>query len=87
MGKPMLATFVGPGGSGPSATFLARALKCNEAELAHGCDALGCPCPRHPPISRFELEIAATFGVNKDSRGGLWINGREKREGDVVSPS
>ena len=75
----------GPGGSG-SASFLARALKCSEAELVTGFASIGLPVPATSADPLVELEIAGDiWWLNKDSRGGLWINGREKREGEKVN--
>jgi hypothetical protein len=74
----------GPGGSG-SATFLARAFKCNEADLIAGFQALHLVLPATPTDQPIEVEIAGDiWWLNQDSRGGVWINGREKREGEVV---
>lgn len=74
----------GPGGSG-SATFLARAFKCAESDLVAGFQALNLALPSTPNDKPVEIEIAGDiWWLNQDSRGGLWINGREKREGEVV---
>jgi hypothetical protein len=73
----------GPGGSG-STSFLSRALRTNEAELRTAFAALGLTLPATPndkPVySEFGNEL---WWLNLDSRGGLWINGREKREGET----
>ncbi|HTO04829.1 MAG TPA: hypothetical protein VL069_14050, partial [Opitutus sp.] len=77
----------GPGGSG-SASFLARALKCSEADLAAGFEALGLPVPATPADQPVEREISGDiWWVNKDSRGGLWINGREKQDEAASAPA
>ncbi|MEO7597901.1 MAG: hypothetical protein ABIV50_03145, partial [Opitutus sp.] len=77
----------GPGGSG-SGSFLARALKCAEADLLAAFEALGLKIPATAADEPVEVEISGDiWWVNKDSRGGVWINGREKREGDVPKPA
>jgi len=68
-----------PGGSG-STSFLSRALKCTEATLVQGFEAMGLSAhgaAGDPPVF---VEIGSeTWWLNKDSRGGIWINAREKR--------
>jgi hypothetical protein len=77
----------GPGGSG-SASFLARALKCSEGDLVAGFAALGLTVPAAPTDQPAEVEISGDiWWLNKDSRGGLWINGREKAEGETAKPA
>jgi hypothetical protein len=78
----------GPGGSG-STTFLSRALRTNEADLKTAFAVMGLTIPVSPsdkPVySEFGNEV---WWLNLDSRGGLWINGREKKEGETLgSPS
>jgi hypothetical protein len=71
----------GPGGSG-STSFLARALKCREADLVTGFAALGLVVPATPTEKPAEVEIGGDiWWVNQDARGGVWINGREKSAG------
>jgi len=68
-----------PGGSG-SVSFLSRALKCGEAALVEAFTALGLSAvaaPGDPPV--FAEIGAESWWLNKDSRGGIWINAREKR--------
>jgi hypothetical protein len=68
-----------PGGSG-STSFLSRALKCTEATLVDAFTAMGLSAhgaAGDPPVF---VEIGEeTWWLNKDSRGGIWINAREKR--------
>ncbi len=75
----------GPGGSG-STQFLARALRTNEGELKAAFITLGLTIPGAPAdkivYSEFADEI---WWVNLDSRGGLWINGREKKAGETAA--
>ncbi|PAW65132.1 MAG: hypothetical protein B9S34_11430 [Opitutia bacterium Tous-C1TDCM] len=75
----------GPGGSG-SASFLSRALRTNEAELRTAFAALGLAIPAaaadKPVYSEFGNEL---WWLNLDSRGGLWINGREKKGGETAA--
>jgi hypothetical protein len=75
----------GPGGSG-SSTFLARALRVKEDELKAAFVALGLTMP----ATSGDKAVYAEFGnelwwLNLDSRGGLWINGREKRNGETLA--
>lgn len=70
----------GPGGSG-STTFLARALRCNEADLMKAFAALGLQVPEKQGDKPVFTEIGEhVWWINKDQRGGVWINGREKGE-------
>lgn len=73
----------GPGGSG-SVPFLARGLRCKEADLMAGFAALGLVLPPVPTDKPIFVEIGEhVWWLNQDSRGGIWINGREKLDGDV----
>lgn len=75
----------GPGGSG-SASFLSRALKCSEADLKTAFQGLGLVLPASPNDKPAYVEIAdELWWLNIDSRGGLWINGREKRAGETLA--
>ena len=77
----------GPGGSG-SASFLARALKRPEAELIAAFAVLGLPLPARPNDRPALVELDGDiWWINQDSRGGVWINGREKKPGEVIPPS
>jgi hypothetical protein len=77
----------GPGGSG-STSFLSRALRTSEAELKAAFSALGLAIPATPADKPVYSEIGnVVWWLNLDSRGGLWINGREKKEGETVPPS
>lgn len=74
----------GPGGSG-STSFLSRAMKCNEADLRAAFVTLGLKVPASAAEKPTYVEIGnEVWWLNADSRGGLWINGREKRPGEVV---
>ena len=68
-----------PGGSG-SMSFLSRALKCSEAALVEAFTSMGLDANSaagDPPVF---VEIGdESWWLNKDSRGGIWINAREKR--------
>jgi hypothetical protein len=73
----------GPGGSG-STSFLARALKCTEADLVTAFATLGLVLPPAPSDAPINVEIGKeVWWLNQDSRGGVWINGREKRDGET----
>lgn len=72
----------GPGGSG-SVPFLARGLRCKEADLMAGFAALGLVLPPVPTDKPVFVEIGEhVWWLNQDSRGGIWINGREKADGE-----
>jgi hypothetical protein len=74
----------GPGGSG-STTFLSRALRVSEADLRTAFTGLGLTLPASPNDKPVYAEIGnEVWWLNSDSRGGLWINGREKKQGEVV---
>jgi hypothetical protein len=74
----------GPGGSG-STSFLSRALRTNETELKAAFTALGLTLPSSPSDKPVYTEVGnEVWWLNLDSRGGLWINGREKKAGEVV---
>jgi hypothetical protein len=76
----------GPGASG-STSFLTRALRCSEADLRAGFASLGLVIPEKPNDRPVNTVIGEeVWWLNADSRGGLWINGREKRPGEVVAP-
>lgn len=70
----------GPGGSG-STQFLARALRAKEDDLKAAFAALGLTMPASPNDKPVYTEVAnQLWWLNLDSRGGLWINGRDKRK-------
>lgn len=71
-----------PGGSG-SATFLSRALRCSEADLVAAFATLGLVVPAAAADKPVTIEVGPDlWWLNLDSRGGLWINGREKPAGE-----
>ena len=75
----------GPGGSG-STTFLARPLRCTEADLVAAFATLGLVLPATPAEKPVFVEFGAElWWLNQDSRGGLWINGREKKSGETAA--
>lgn len=70
----------GPGHSG-SLGFLAKALQRTEEELLAGLNGAGLITPENPGDKPAFTEIGDNvYWLNKDGRGGIWINGREKRE-------
>jgi hypothetical protein len=74
-----------PGGSG-SMSFLSRALKCGEASLLEAFVAMGLSplaAPGDPPV--FVQIGEESWWLNKDSRGGVWINAREKHADEAPS--
>ena len=77
----------GPGGSG-SATFLARALRRTEAEITAAFTSLGLTLPANPNDKPHFVEFGPEiWWLNQDSRGGVWINGRDKKDGEVIAPA
>ena len=67
-----------PGGSG-STSFLSRALRCSEADLVAAFKTLGLVVPETAADKPVTMEVGPDlWWLNLDSRGGLWINGREK---------
>ncbi len=74
----------GPGGSG-STSFLSRALKCSEADLVAAFKTLGLVVPEKAEDKPVFIEVGPDlWWLNLDSRGGLWINGREKEPGETI---
>jgi hypothetical protein len=74
----------GPGGSG-SASFLSRALKCREADLVEKFKTLGLVIPSSANEKPVNIEIGnELWWINTDSRGNVWINGREKLPGETL---
>jgi hypothetical protein len=77
----------GPGYSG-SIAFLARALNMSEADLTAAFSALQLNVPENANDKPVYVEIdGAVYWINKDGRGGVWINGREKRDGGAARSS
>ncbi|HTU01771.1 MAG TPA: hypothetical protein VMG58_08135, partial [Candidatus Sulfotelmatobacter sp.] len=67
------------GGSG-SVSFLSRALKCSEAALVAAFNAMGLASPGAAGDPPAYVEIGGElWWLNKDQRGGIWINARQKR--------
>ncbi len=75
----------GPGGSG-STSFLARALRTTEADLMTAFASLGLALPAQqgdkPLFAEFGNEL---WWLNRDQRGGVWINGRDKQVGETIA--
>jgi hypothetical protein len=60
-------------------------MKCSEADLTAGFAALGLVLPAAPADQPVNVEIGnEVWWLNQDSRGGVWINGREKRKGEAA---
>jgi hypothetical protein len=75
----------GPGGSG-SATFLSRALKCREADLVAGFKSLSLVVPSSANDKPVNVEFGnEIWWINTDSRGNIWINGRDKKPGETIT--
>lgn len=75
----------GPGGSG-SASFLSRALKVREADLVAAFKSLGLVVPQSANEKPTNVELdGSIWWVNTDSRGNVWINGREKKGGESAA--
>jgi len=70
----------GQGGSG-SVGFLSRALKCRQADLEATFAKLGLNAPAAPGENPPPVEISGLFWwLNRDQRGGIWINGGEAQK-------
>ncbi len=75
-----------PGHSG-SITFLSRALKCSAEDLQAAFEGLGLSLSENkdektePTVIGDEL-----WWLNQDSRGGVWINGRENKDNGKAAP-
>jgi hypothetical protein len=68
-----------PGGSG-SISFLSRALKCSESALMDGFKTMGLVFPAAADDPPVQVDIGnETWWLNKDQRGGVWINARDRR--------
>lgn len=75
----------GPGGSG-SMNFLSRALRTKETDLKAAIAALGLTVPASAGDKPVYSEIGnELWWLNLDSRGGLWINGRAKKDGETAA--
>jgi hypothetical protein len=75
-----------PGHSG-SITYLSRALKCSAEDLQAAFEGLGLSLSENkdekpePTVIGDEL-----WWLNQDSRGGVWINGRENKDNGETAP-
>lgn len=70
----------GPGVSGSTA-FLAKAMRQPEEDLVAALAAVGLVVPASPGARSDAVEIGGqVFWLNQDGRGGIWINGRDKRD-------
>src|SRR5690606_26191128 len=70
------------GGFSGSTAYLAKALRHPETELVAALGALGLHVPEGND-KQAPVEIGGNlYWLNKDGRGGIWINGREKPEGE-----
>jgi hypothetical protein len=77
----------GPGYSG-STGYLARAFKHSEADLVAALAALGLAVPEGAADKPVKTTIGAfVYWLNKDSRGGIWINGDEVRAPKAEAPA
>jgi hypothetical protein len=71
----------GPGFSG-STGYLAKALKQPEVDLVAALATLGLVVAEQANAKPEPVEIGGNvYWLNKDGRGGIWINGHEKRHG------
>jgi hypothetical protein len=77
----------GPGYSG-STVFLARALKHTEAELVAALAAAGLPVPETATDKTIKTTLGTyVYWLNKDPRGGIWINGDAARAPKSEQPT
>ncbi len=75
-----------PGGSG-SISFLSRALKCSETALVEAFQRMGLTLPATAGDPPAQVDIGnESWWLNKDQRGGVWINAREKRGEQPAAP-
>jgi hypothetical protein len=75
-----------PGASG-STSFLSRALRVSESALVEAFAALGLASMAESSDSPAPVDFGdSTWWLNKDSRGGIWINTREKRSEGGAAP-
>lgn len=75
----------GPGGSG-STSFLARAVRTTEADLMNAFAAIGLVLPEKPADKPLFVEFGEElWWLNRDQRGGVWINGRDKAAGETAA--
>ena len=78
LGPLMRRSRRGSGVSG-SVSFLARALRCTEADLTAALTGLGLTIPAHADDKPAPVELGThVWWLNHDQRGGVWINGDEK---------
>lgn len=74
----------GPGYSG-STGYLARAFKHTEAELVGALAGLGLHVPESANAKPVKTTLGAyVYWLNKDARGGIWINGDEAPPGPAA---
>lgn len=72
----------GPGMSG-SISFLSRALDQSDGELTAALATAGFSIPEKSSDRSPAIDAGSwSYWINKDNRGGLWINGRERRSRD-----
>jgi hypothetical protein len=70
----------GPGASG-STGFLSRALRCAEGDLLAGFATIGLVLPAGENDEPVFVELGEdVWWLNKDQRGGIWINQRLKSD-------
>jgi hypothetical protein len=73
------------GGFSGSTAYLAKAMRRPEPDLVAALAGLGLKAPDDSNAKPDPVEIGGmVYWVNKDGRGGLWINCREKREGEAA---
>lgn len=70
------------GGFSGSTAYLAKALRHPETELVAALGALGLHVPEGNDKQAPVAIGGNLYWLNKDGRGGIWINGREKPEGE-----
>ena len=73
-------------GSSGSISFLTRGLRCKDADLLTAFGSLGLVEPKAHGDEPVTIEIGERlWWLNKDQRGGIWINERNKK--DAATPS
>jgi len=73
------------GGWSGTTGYLSRALRCRETDLSAALAALGLQQPASTGEKPATVEIGEyAYWLNKDGRGGVWINVRERKEPAAV---
>ncbi|HEY5553219.1 MAG TPA: hypothetical protein VIK52_15100, partial [Opitutaceae bacterium] len=84
--RPMMRRNRGGRGLSGSLPFLSRALRQTEESLAAALATLGLVLPEDPKAEPLPVEIEGhEYFLNKNEKGQVWINAREKSDGDAAA--